>query len=334
MPDRLTLALPIDVARVFDHTVTQTQLANNTFQGTPDDKDVLSGHIEDAEDEFRSATDTGVRLSRTGSPGNRETYEQVTHKVKGHQAFKRTFSRTARDYAAREVRNNLAHTRILPFDSTAGDEAHVWRGVSRAANTEWEDITDDIGDTWDIIDYRNGIIVLDPVKLHRAMVAGGHGVGLAGNRLDEVRIALTYRHGALGGGRAVSGAATLDDALSQGATPDVVALTDAERLPGLGDVELLIGDEYLLADIDPGAGTMNVLERGNRGTTDVAHSAEDRVQYTPGAVRKAVASRAAMALIQAGRYSAWLPDADDAIDKSDMLESLESTWSGTVEALA
>lgn len=334
MADRLTLALPIDVARVFDHTVTQTQLNNNTFQGTPDDKDVLSGHIEDAEGEFQTSAGTGFRLSRMGKSGDRETYEQITHKVKGHQAFKRSFSRAARDYSATEVRKSLENGRVLPFDKSQGDEAYVWRGISSTAGGEWEDITDDKGDTWDIIDHRDGVLVFHPVKLHRAMVAGGHGVGLAGSRLDEVRVAVTYRHGVLGGGRGVSGAGELNADLSSGATPTGLDLTDATRLPGSGDVVLLIGDEYILADVDTSADTMDVLERGLRGTTDTSHSSGDRVQYTPPAIRKAVASRAGMALIQAGRYSAWLPDADDEIGKEDMLESLESTWNRTIEALS
>jgi len=52
--DRLTLAVPVDVARVFDSTVTQAQINQSTFQNSPDDDDLLASMIEDAEDEFRN----------------------------------------------------------------------------------------------------------------------------------------------------------------------------------------------------------------------------------------------------------------------------------------
>lgn len=331
--DRLSLALPVDVVRQFDHTVTQTQLQNNTFQGTPDDRDMLASHLEDAEDEFRATADMDVRLAREGSPGNRETFEQVTHKVKGHQAFKRAFSRVGRDYAVREVRRSLEHDRVMPFDTDEGDEAHVYRGTRRTGSDTWEDISGDAGDTWDIIDHRGGILVFHPAKLMRATVTGGHGLSVGGTRLDELRVAISYRHGALGGGRGLAGETALGETLDDSETPDAVDLTDAARLPGRGDVTLLVGDEYLRADVDVPAGTMDVLERGVRGTDATAHDGGARVRYTPGSVRKAVAARAAMTLIQAGRYSAWLPDADDEVDKGDMLEELRATWERTLEAV-
>lgn len=337
MSDRLTLALPVDVARQFDSTVTATQLDNDVFQGSADDVDLIASIIEDAEDEFRSLANVDMRLSRVGTSGDIETYEQVTYKVKGHQAFKRSFSRTGREYRPVEVEKNLANGRLLPFDSAQGDEAYIYRGTRQTSGNQWEDVTDDQGDTWDIINHAEGTVVFHPINLMRAMTTAGHGIGLAAGRLDEVRMAITYRHGALGGSRAFAGRTTLTSSLNSTDTPSALSVDDASRLPtgtGSGPIALLIDSEYILAEPDPSADTIDVKERGIRGTSGAAHSSGARVQYTPPSIRKAVAARSGMTLVQSGRYSAWLPDADDEVDKNDMLSIMKETWNRTVDAMS
>ena len=337
MSQRLTLALPIDLARTFDHTVTQTQLQNNTFQGTPDDRDVLSGIIEDAEDEFRQQADTDMRVSRVGVAGRMETYEQVTYEVSGHRAFKRSFSRVGSNYRPTEVTKNLRHARVLPFDKSEGDEAYLYRGLGGShggGSDEWDDVTDYAGDTWDIVDHASGTVVFHPIELARALVPSGRGVSMYGGRLRELRLAISYRYGALGGSRGTATQTELGESVNTSKT-GTVSVADGSGFPvGQGSIIVLVGEEYMEVEPDPSNSSMNVVSRAVRGTEAAAHSSGDRVQYTPPSVRKAVAARAGMSLIQSGRYSAWLPDEDDAISKNDLLDRLEATWKQTVEAMS
>lgn len=336
MSDRLTLALPIDVfLDHFDATVTQTQLSNNTVLGSPDDRDVLSSMLEGAEDEFRQRADMNMRLSRVGSPGSIETYEEVTYDVKGHEAFKRNWARTARDYMPAEAETDLKNDRVLPFDSAEGDEVHVYRGLRGSSGNSWEDVTSDQGDLWDIVDYRGGTFVIHPAEVHRAMVGHAQGVGGFGGQLRQARFRISYRHGGLGGGRGTAGQTTLSaDLNSTTDTPNSLSVDDASRLPASNGVVLLMGEEYLLADVDATNDALDVLKRGVRNTTAESHASGDRVVYTPGAIRKAVAARAAMQVVDAGRYQSFLPDTDDTIDKGEMKSDFEATWDATLEAMS
>ena len=335
--DRLALALPIDAARQFDATVTQTQLSNNTVLGSADDRDTFASYIEDAEDELRAHTSVQFRESRAGTPGVVESFPQVTYKVSGHNDFKSQWSRVGTVYDMEEVTKNLRDDRVLPFDSAEGDEAYFYRGLGgSAAGDEWEDVTDEYGDSWAIVDHRAGTVVFDPAELLKAM-RGGSGISLARNRLPKLRFAISYRYGTLGGSRSAAGATTLGTSINDTDTGST-AVGDASRLPDAGvsggTLILLIGEEYVRATVDPGADTIDIAERGVRGTTAASHSDGDRVQYTPPSIRKAVAARAGMLLAQAGRHQAFLPDAEDAIDKSDMIDEMRSVWDGTIEALA
>lgn len=335
MSPRTTLALPIDIfIDHFDSTVTQTQLTNNILLGSEDDRDVLASMLEGAEDEFRQQASLDVRLSRVGSPGDRTTYEQVTYEVPGHENYKRQWSRVGGDYLNQEVEKDLKHDRVLPFDSSEGDEAFLYRGVSGAASGQWDDVTADQGRLWDIVDHRSGTLVFHPVEVDRAMLAGAAGVGISRGRLRELRFAITYRHGALGGGRGVAGGTTLTEALTASGTPNALGVDDASRLPASDGVTLLLDGEYIEADVDASTDTLDVLQRGIRNTTGAAHSSGDVVVYTPPSVRKAVAARAGMQVVQAGRYQSWLPDSDDAIDKDAMLEEFRGTWNSTLEAMS
>lgn len=331
--DRLGLALPIDVARVFDHTVTQAQIDANTWPGGSDDsQDVLESAIEGAEDEFRTTANLDIGVSRTGIPGEIETYEEVTYKLPGHQAFKRSWSRSARDYRPTEVEKGLGGKRIMPWDTTEGDEARVWRGFGRNEADRWEDISDDHGDTWEIIDYREGKIAIHPIKLHKAL-SNVHGITHGGQRLHKVRLRLTYRFGDLGRGRSLVRKSQLDEAITDTDT-GATSVVDADVFPATvagGALILLVGQEYVRANIDRSVGNIDILERGVRGSSASSHSSGDRVQFIPPMVRNAVSARAGMQMIVSGRYDAFLPDSEDVIDKSNMLEEMRSTWDTAVK---
>ena len=335
MSDRLTLCLPIDTVRQFDHTVTQEQITDNNFQATPDDRDMLASQIEDAEDEFRQLANVDMRTGRVGVAGRRETYEQITYRVKGHEAFKRSWSRVSGDYRATEFTKDLENDRILPFDPEEGDEAYVYRGLSRSTD-EWHNITDERGQTWDIINYGAGIAVFHPLKLERAMRATVDGIGIGGaGRLRELRIAISYRYGGLGGSRKRSSQTVLTDAIDA-EEMGTVSVEDGSGFPAgdaPGTIVVLLGSEYVEISPLPETDEMEIVTRGIRGTVAEDHGEGARIQYTPPAIRKAVAARAAMGLIQSGRYSKWLPDTDDDIDKNEMLEELRNTWNTTVEAM-
>jgi hypothetical protein len=338
MTTRVTVALPVDVARMMDHTTSQTQLSNDTFQGTPDDRDMLLSYIEDAEDEFRNVADVKVRLSREGVPGTRETYEQPTYKLSGHKAAKRQFSGVFSDYNITEKTIELDNERVLPFDAAEGDELYVYNGLQGASADAWEDITDDKGEIWDILDHRSGTFVFWPTLLWEAYLGGVQG-GLGGAALagqKRVRFAITYRYGALGGSRSSTGATTLTEDITDTQT-GTVGVENGGRLPGGGSggsYILLLNDEYVDATVDTSNDEIDIVSRGVRGTEKSSHDSGDRVQYTPPTIRKAVAARAGMQLIQSGRHSAFMPDSEDAIDKNDMMERLKETWDATIAALS
>jgi len=337
MTTRTTLALPIDVALTFDSTVTQTQLQNNTFQGSADDRDVLKSDIVDAEDELRARADLTTRLSRQGSPGDTTTYEELTYDLPGHENYKAKWSQVGGDYLNEDVTKDLSQDHLLPFDADAGDEAYIYRGLGTDQYTDgWEEVTDERGDTWDILDYRSGTVIISAVEIDRAM-AGHTAQGLGTGQQSKFRMKLTYRYGAQGGDRAATGTTDLDASISDSDTvPLTVTVADASRLPttGGGSVEVLINEEYVSATVDPAADELTIVERGIRGTTTADHDSGDRVQYTPPAIRKAVAARTAMQVIESGRYQSFLPDSEDAIGKDDMMDSFGETWQTTLEALS
>jgi len=115
-----------------------------------------------------------------------------------------------------------------------------------------------------------------------------------------------------------------------------VDVADADALPSgvAGPTQvLLIGREYVTATLDRDNGQIVLTERGVRGTTATSHESGDRVQYTPPSMRKAVASRAGIKLINSATYRGWLPDTDADVEPSDILDDLEATWDDTISAL-
>ena len=329
---RLTLCLPVDLIRFFDAQQTQASIRTDVIAGSADDEDVLASYIEDAEDELFELTGGEFETARVGSPGLPESYEAVTFNVSGHKQYRRAFSHATFDYAYDEKTVHLDNGDILPFDSAAGDEVLVYEGVSEG----YEDITDEEGETWRIVDNRAGVLAIDPELIFDARIGRPRdGVSLGNDRLRDLRFRISYRYGGLGGTRREAATAELDTSLSDSQTGTVAVTTDSAFPSGndAGSIVVLIGREYLEVLPDPANDQVEILTRGVRGTTAAAHDDGDRIQYTPPAVRKAVAARASMQLLQSSRYQSFLPDSEDAIDKGDMMDESQAVWERTVEAL-
>jgi hypothetical protein len=332
--NRLETALPIDCARQFDSTVTQTQLDNNTFAGSTDDTDTLASFIEDAAGEFRQRTDVTMQLSRVGVPGNRETFEQPTYKISGHKLTKGTFTGVWTDYLPHEKEIMLNNDRVLPFDTSTGDAVYLYKGLDET--TQWEDISSDQGDIWDILDHVDGRFVFSPARLAQEYIDT---VSAAGGRvpsfLKRIRFAVSYRHGAQGGDRQRATSTDLDGSITDTQTGSV-NVTDGSGFPtdGGASIIVLIDREYVRVVPDPSNNSMEIVERGVRGTSGASHNDGERVQYTPPAVRKAIAARAAMSVVKSGRYQQFLPNEEDSISKGDMMDGFEQTWQTTIDALS
>lgn len=337
MSDRTTLAIPIDVARAFDSTVSQTQIEADMFQDSTNDVDLIQSMIEDAEDEWRLKTNDSMRISRVGVAGQRETFEQPTFKVSGHKLAKGTFTGVWTEYLPQEESIMLENQNVLPFDSSAGDAVYFWRGLAEDGNG-WEDITAEEGDVWTILDHRAGRFQFSPQQLANELLdtLNSSRIGALPSFLKRMRFAVSYRYGGLGGSRGRATSTDLSASLSQGQT-GTVSVGDGSRFPtgqSAGSIVVLVDREYLRVVPDPANDQMDVVERGVRGTTDVAHDSGDRVQYTPPAIRKAVASRAGMQLINSSVYQDWLPDTESSLDKSEVHDNMEATWSATVAAMS
>lgn len=336
--DRLTHALPIDVARLFDSTVSQAQIGADTFQNSPDDTDLIASMIEDAEAEFHRLTNGEMKIGRAGQAGFVDSYEQPTYKVSGHKLTKGTFTGVWSDYLPQESGIMLDNQRILPFDSTAGDEVLIYQGLNDGTGTRFKDVTDDRGELWDIVNHRSGRFVFSPIAAAEYLLDQNTGALTGGvpSFLKRIRFAVTYRYGGLGGSRSEPTRTTLTTSLTDTET-GLVDVADGTAFPtsgSSGSVVVLIDREYMSVDPSPSTDEMELVERGVRGTTASAHDTDDRIQYTPPGIRKCIASRAGMQLINSGRYSDWLPDTEDDMSKSDVRDNLESTWDTTIEALS
>jgi hypothetical protein len=334
--DRLSLCIPIDVARAFDSTVSQAQIGADTFQNTPDDDDYLASLIEDAEDEWRVQTDDTMQISRVGVSGQRTTFEQATYKISGHKLTKATFTGVTTEYLPDEDYIMLEQSNILPFDSSAGDAVYFYKGLDETGDG-WEEITTDENDIWQILDYREGRFVFQPTRLREEYFdTFGSAFGSVPSALKHLRFAISYRYGALGGSRGRATSTELSAGLTDTET-GTVSVADGARFPTGSDsnaIVVLIDREYLRVEPDPANDQMNIVERGVRGTTAASHDSGDRVQYTPPAIRKAVASRAGMQLIGSSQYQDWLPDTESSLDKGDVYDNLESVWTTTVDAMS
>ena len=338
--ERLSLALQVDVARIFDSTISQTQLENNQLQAAADDLDLLASYIEDAEDILRQTVDLDTRLSRRGTPGERTTFETVTYELPGHENYKAKWMGVGGDYLQQQVVTQLDENRIAPWDPDEGDAAYMYVGLagsnSGATGDSWEEVTDDEGGLWTIIDNREGRVAFHPIEIDRAMLQGTtQGVGVGRSRLRNLRFQICYRHGQMD--RSRSRVADTELSVSLNATDtDPVAVEDVADIPegpASTVVVLKIGREYLTASLDRDAGEITPLERGVRGTSGQSHDAGDRVLYVPPTVRNAVASQAAMSLLKGSRYVKYLPDNEDDLNKGELMDDLQARWDSAIETL-
>jgi len=332
--DRTTACLPIDVVRLVDATTTQEQITGGTYLGG-DDRETLRSFIEDAENEFKQRTGESYRIGRQGLSGARETYEEVTYKLSGHKQYRRTFSHGTFDYSFREGTVTLGEDRVLPFDTDEGDEIYIYAGLN--SDERWVDLTGEEGETWDIVNHREGRLAIDPNQLRRNHSwFAGDGLNLSATRQRNVRLAITYRYGSLGGSRQGATTTTLTQQIDDTET-GTVSVADGSLVPSggsSGPVTFRLGEEYVLADPDPAGDAISILERGVRGTSATEHDDGARLNYTPPAIRKAIAARAGMGVLSSGRYQAWAPDTDESFQLDDVRGQLEETYMNTVEAMS
>jgi hypothetical protein len=334
MTDRVTLCLPQDVARAFDTTVRNTTIDADTFQATPDDWDLLVSIIEDVEHEFHTATNDKMKVGTKGQPGSRETYEQATYKLSGHKLTKGTFTGVWTEYLPEQKSIRLDKERILPFDTAEGDQIYIYRGLDDNLSGGWEDVSDEQGTMWDILNHQEGVFTFSPIETAEYLMDYHVGAvsGSVPSFLRHMRFAITYRYGSLGGTRDTTSETSLDATLS--ATDEgTITVTDGSRFPSSGQVIVQIGREYLSVKPDPQNDSMDILERAVRGTEAQEHESGANVYYTPPAVRKAVASKAAASLATSSRGQKWLPDNEDDLDKNDIIQNLNQTWQTTIEVL-
>lgn len=334
-PDRLSLALPIDVIRRIDVTVSEGQIDANQVLSSGQDYDAFASAIEDAEGEFKRLVGLSSRVQREGIPGKRETFEQPTYKTSGHKLTKATFTGVWSDYLPEQQTIPLKNNRILPFDSAENDAVYFYTGLDTDGSS-WEDITDEEGDAWAILDHRDGVFTFDPYHLVDDVIDYNlGGVRSMPSFLKRFRFAISYRHGILDRDSSQVGQTALTNSLTSGQTGGV-AVDDVDVLSE-GRVSstaiIRIGPEYVTAEYDRDNGEVDIIERGVRGTEAVAHDAGETVMYVPPEYRKAVAARAGMEVATSARYSEWIPNADDSMDREAVIAELEATWNGIVDAL-
>jgi hypothetical protein len=308
---------------------------SDRFLDSGEDRDILAAAIEDAEGEFKRRVGLSSRVSREGIPGKRETFETATYKTSGHQLTKATFTGVWTDYLPEQQTIPLANTRILPFDSAEDDAVYFYVGLADDSGP-WIDITDEENNVWGIVDHRAGVFTFDPYTLVDDVVGGIRaGVGSVPSSLKKFRFAISYRHGILDRDSSQVGQTDLGASLSDSQT-GTVAVDDVDVL-SRGRVSstavLRIGREYVTAEYDRANGDIDILERGVRGTDNVSHNSGETVMYVPPEFRKAVAARAGVEIASSQKYSEYLPDTDDSLDRSDAIDEMQSTWSGIVDAL-
>jgi hypothetical protein len=317
------LALQEDLRLVFDPSMSNAQLSNNAFYNTDDDADAVQSIVDNAESEFWQRVDSAFRLDE------RRRYEVHEVDRSGHRAYRLRFSRVGTRYSEGPVEIDLEHDRVFPFDTAESPDAlEVRTGMG-----DWEDITANSDDDWDLVDPSNGILLVEVDNVART-----HGVDIRRN-VDKVWIRAKYRYGARGGDVRVGGETTLAGSgtiISSGdSTPTTYSVDDASRLPP-APATLQIGEsEYVsVSDVDEANDEITVDQRGKRLTSAADHDAGAVVHYAPLYVRTAVAKRAAIDMTQNDQYSEWLPDTDIPLDAPRKIDEWRNDWNDAVELLS
>lgn len=310
---------------VFDPVLSTAQLSNNAFYSTDDDPGVVDSVLKNVESEFRQRVDMGFRLDTIRSP---ETHAVETG---GHHAYRSRFSEVRTDYTAAETDVELSHSPVLPIDSAEGDSIEVRRSPG-----DWEDITADEGDLWELVSTTQGLLLVNFDRVHSTQ-----GVGVPhhdGRRFVRV----SYRYGASGGRSRLAGQTTLGEILSQGDTPSDLSVDDASKLPP-APATLLVADEsdpagtgeYIeVTSVDTTNDELAVASRGERLTSDVEHASGETVHYAPLFVRDAVASKAAVQLTENDQYSEWLPETDIPLDAPRKIDEWRNAWNSAISLLS
>lgn len=306
---RVNYCLPIDVVRRFNPAITQSTIDSDGYL-TEDTRDAIASRIEGVESQFETDTGAALREVRVGSQGAPATYETLPAKRGGRMP----------------VTYTLDHRNVHPIDSAQGDTVEV-----RTGKDSWDDITADAGTRFKLIDPRQG--KLEFYSRYRQTVALRIRPGVDGF------IRLTYRYGGLGGSPTEGGQTTLGAALSNGATPSNLSVSDASRLPNEGGVMLVNGLEYVrVTNVDTTNDEVDIAERGLRRTASTHdHSSGDILHYCPIRVRESIAAKAAEELV---RYDAFVEDLlpsnadidptrklDDWSAEYDRLTARYRTWS-------
>lgn len=284
---------PADVLRRFDPTLSVADLEDDAFIGNGDYQKVVA-RVEQAGEEFETATGHAFRETRVGSRGVPQTYEQ-------HGVDRQTYRSGIKVF--------LDHRHVLPIDASEGDAVEV-----RTGRDNWRDITDREGQRW-TANYVDGWLRVhtrfnSSVRWHKD--------------LRENNFRITYRYGALGGDDARGGETALsEDAGESGA----LVVSEPARLPRRATV-LVDNDEYVrYGGVDHETGELLDVSRGRRSTDPSSHDAGAVVHYCPMSVRGAVADYAAAELV---RYDDFVDQIGqgDGVKPSSKIED----WEGSFEA--
>jgi hypothetical protein len=295
-------ALPIDVARRFDPQITQSELGSDSVIGQADTEQIRTRASAIAA-ELEGRTGTAFRAVRVGNPGAPTTYE---HHAADEQADR--FENLV----------DLDHQHVVPLDP-AVDVLEI-----RTGRDTWEDVTDASGDEW-VLNEVTGRLKTFRLLIDRVYFEAP----------DDRHVRISYRHGALGGGRDRGGETTLGESVTASQT-GTVDVADAGRLPADGGAVLLGQQpstaEYVrLSGADASANTVTIAERGVRRTDSASHDTGDAVHYCPLDIRDAVAGQTAAELVN---FAGWNghPIARDTDDGPSPTEKAEG-WAAEFDAV-
>lgn len=321
------LALAEDAALAFDPTMLGGEIGNDSFFGTSDDADAVDSLIQNAESEFWQRVDSAFRQDEV------RRYEVHEIPRSGHRAYRLNFSAVGTRYTQGPEEVRLNHGRVFPFDSTTSPDAVE----VRTGQNDWQDITANDSDDWDLVDPSNGIVLIEVDNVFRT-----HGLEFR-TSMDKVWVRFKYRYGSRGGNIRVGGQTTLTDSITTNNTPDfTVGVTDASRLPPAPAIMLLIDEsdptgtsEYVrVTNVDTTNDEITIGGRNQRLTTDTAFSSGDVVHYAPLFVRNAVAKKTAIELTQADDYSEWLPDTDIPLPAPRKIDEWRNDWQDAIDLLS
>lgn len=288
--------LPIDVLRLFDPTLEQSDVRDENLLAAGD-VEKFRAEIEDFSSEFDTRTRNPQRLTSIGRRGDRYEHHDATQ-----------------DKYQGGVKVWLDHRNVLPLDPDEGDELRV-----RTGRNNYRDLTAQ-SESYRL-NAEKGVIQIfrrargGDIRYHRAL------------RDDFVQV--RYRYGAYGGSRNDPGQTELS---ADAGTDGALSFEHPERLPASGVVQVGgFGGEYVrYGGIDDDAGEPLSAERGVRGTSRADLSSGDPVHYCPLDVRRAVAGIVAAQFVRSDDYADNLPTPDDNVDHGGKIEDWEEEWDRTL----